>query len=182
MRHRAAAFGGAEVRGYHDRRLVSSKGSYGGRGETLISLRPQSRLLPAQSRSARFASSNTLCTGMLAHLQRGLAPSASESLTRRHARAPPPRPRLSQTPPTAAWRAPRQAPCSRRPLHLLVHAARARASRRRAPRAAVHERASVSTVALVVVVRVCAMACAHAHVSLSLRVADTRAGLISKCA
>jgi hypothetical protein len=63
-----------------------------------------------------------------------------------------------------------------------VHAARARASRRRAPRAAVHERASVSTVALVVVVRVCAMACAHAHVSPSVRFARARAGLISKCA
>ena len=39
----------------------------------------------------------------------------------------------------AAWRAPRPAPCSRRPRRLLAHAARARASRQRAPQAAAHE-------------------------------------------
>ena len=40
----------------------------------------------------------------------------------------------------AAWRAPLPAPCSRRPRRLLLHAARARASRQRAPQAAAHER------------------------------------------
>jgi hypothetical protein len=58
-------------------------------------------------------------------------------------RAPPPPPRSSRAAATAAWQVPRPAPCSRRPRRLLVHAARARASRRRAPRAAAHERLGI---------------------------------------
>ena len=55
-------------------------------------------------------------------------------------RAPPPPPQSSRAAATAAWQVPLRAPCSRRPRRLLLHAARARASRQRAPRAAAHER------------------------------------------
>ena len=65
----------------------------------------------------------------------GLA-SAAQSLSR----APPPRPRRSRARPKAALRAPLRALCSHRPRHLLVHAAHARASRRRAPQAAARRR------------------------------------------
>jgi hypothetical protein len=68
---------------------------------------------------------------------------AWESLRRRHSRAPPPPLRSSRAAATAAWQVPRPAPCSRRPRRLLAHAARARASRRRAPRAAAHERLGI---------------------------------------
>ena len=61
---------------------------------------------------------------------------ALEPLTGRHSPAQPPPPRSSRAAATAAWRVPRLAPCSRRPRRPLAHAARARASRRRAPRAA----------------------------------------------
>jgi hypothetical protein len=44
----------------------------------------------------------------------------------------------------AAWRAPRPAPCSRRSRRPLAHAARARASPRRAPRAAARRRVGVN--------------------------------------
>jgi hypothetical protein len=65
-------------------------------------------------------------------------------------RAPPPRPRRSRQLPMAALRAPQPALSSQRPRHLLVYAARARASRRRAPRAAARR-----TVSFAAVLRVC---------------------------
>jgi hypothetical protein len=65
---------------------------------------------------------------------------ALEPLTRRHSPTPPPRLRPSRATPMAAWRAPRPAPCNHRPRYRLANAALARASRRRAPRAAAHER------------------------------------------
>ena len=62
-------------------------------------------------------------------------------------RAPQPPPQSSRAAATAAWQVPLRAPCSRRPRRLLLHAARlllraarARASRQRAPQAAAHER------------------------------------------
>ncbi len=73
----------------------------------------------------------------------------NSSLTRRHSPAQPPPLQSSRAAATAAWQAPRQAPCSRRQRRLLVHAARARASRRRAPRAAAHERPGLSAWRLV---------------------------------
>ena len=94
--------------------------------------------------------------GMHAHPQCGLTESASESLTHRHAREPPPHPRPSRATPTAASRAPRRAPCcclSRGPeggeasaaaRSLLVYAARAIASLQRAPRASARRRVSGS--------------------------------------
>ena len=60
----------------------------------------------------------------------------NSSLTHRHSRAQPPPLQSSRAAATAAWRAPRPAPCNRQQRRLLVHDARARASRRRAPRAA----------------------------------------------
>ena len=60
----------------------------------------------------------------------------NSSLTRRHSRAQPPPLQSSRAAATAAWREPRPAPCNRQQRRLLVHDARARASRRRAPRAA----------------------------------------------
>jgi hypothetical protein len=68
---------------------------------------------------------------------------ALESLTDRHSPAQPPPLRSSRAAGTAVWQVPRRAPSSRRPRRLLVHAARARASRRRAPRAAAHERLGI---------------------------------------
>jgi hypothetical protein len=121
------------------------------------------------------------------HIQCGLTESASESLTHRHAREPPPHLRPSRATPTAASRAPRRAPCcclSRGPeggvasaaaRSLLVYAARARASLQRAPRASARRRVSGSTTAFVAVLCVCAMACAHARVSVRV------ASLVCKC-
>jgi hypothetical protein len=71
-------------------------------------------------------------------------------------RAPPPPPRPSRAAATAAQRVPLRAPCSRRLRPLLVLAAGARASRRRAPRAAARKSASVPTAVTVIVVHACA--------------------------
>ncbi len=88
--------------------------------------------------------------------------SALKSLTRRRSRAQPSRLRSSPAAVTKAWQVLQQAPCSRRPQRLLVHAARARASRRRAPRAAAHASASVSISASVAALDLCGMGCSHA--------------------
>ena len=108
--------------------------------------------------------------GIHAHPQCGLTPSASESLTRRNARAPPPRPRPSRATPTAVWRAPQRAPCSHQPRYQLANAARARASRQRAPRAAARRCVGLN----LAVLRVRTMACAHARVPPSVSVARVR--------
>jgi hypothetical protein len=55
----------------------------------------------------------------------------------------PPRPRPSRATPMAAWQVLQRAPCNHRPRYRLANAARARASRRRAPRAAAHERLGI---------------------------------------
>ena len=68
---------------------------------------------------------------------------ALESLRHRHSPAQPPPQRSSRAAATAAWQVPRPAPCSRRQHRLLVLAAHARASRRRPPRAAAHERLGI---------------------------------------
>jgi len=82
-------------------------------------------------------------------------------------RAPPPRPRRSRARPMAALQAPRRALCSHRPRHLQVHAARARALRRREPRAAARRRdGQAANGGLVAVMRGCRGVCARVRVSI----------------
>ncbi len=94
----------------------------------------------------------------------------NSSLTRRHSPAQPPRLQSSRAAAKAAWQVPRPAPCSRRQRRLLMHTARVRASRQRAPRAAAHTSASVSITASDTAVRVCAIGCSHATGSVGVTI------------
>ncbi len=85
----------------------------------------------------------------------------NSSLTHRHSRAQPPPLQSSRAAATAAWRAPRPALCNRQQRRLLVHAARARASRRRAPQAAATA-PIISMSASATALHPCAIGCSHA--------------------
>ena len=158
----ASTGGGCGFRPHHPRDICSARVLPGARAEH----RPPPAVIPSQpapprpscspasnrrGASVRISSRHSAGERLLRTRESAVRRSGLACASRSpSARAPPPRPRPSAARPTAAPRAPRRALCSHRPRQRLVHAARARASQRRAPRAAARR-----TAALAVGPRVC---------------------------